>query len=226
MDDQTGLQLFDRALQLNAVNPMTARLDLAALRTTTQELPAVLADLVSCNRRPRDVVAGRGLAEQLRGMDQAEQRRLVFDTVIAQVALVLGYGSTDSVDTNRSFKDLGFDSLSAVEIRTRLSAVTGLKLSATLVFDYPTPTTLTEQLLAQLSESAPSDDSVLAEIAMLELMVRDWPDDRPRSGVADGLRRLLETFENRRDHVDDDPADDLSAASAEQLFDILDRARD
>ena len=88
---------------------------------------------------------------------------VVLEAVTTQVAVVLGHASAAAIDAAQSFKDLGFDSLSAVEIRNRLTTTTGIKLPATLAFDYPTPTALAEHLLAQLTTHTTSDDLALAE---------------------------------------------------------------
>ncbi|MEU5540522.1 SDR family NAD(P)-dependent oxidoreductase, partial [Streptomyces sp. NPDC020362] len=94
--------------------------------------------------------AGTALEQRLAGLSRAEQNRTLVGLVQTQAAAVLDYPSPDAVEANRAFSDLGFDSLTAVELRNRLSTATGLQLPATLLFDAPTPTAAAEFLLSQL----------------------------------------------------------------------------
>ncbi|HWN35115.1 MAG TPA: SDR family NAD(P)-dependent oxidoreductase, partial [Pseudonocardia sp.] len=119
------------------------------------DLPQVRAALSDPDPGGAAEGAATALGQRLRGLDRAEQDRILTDLVRAEAALVLGHPTADAVEAGRAFKDVGFDSLTAVELRNRLTAATDLKLPATLVFDYPTPAALAEHLRAGLVGERP-----------------------------------------------------------------------
>ncbi|WP_421106312.1 type I polyketide synthase [Streptomyces sp. NEAU-S77] len=146
-----GLALLDAALATGEATPAPMRVDAVALRAQAAAgtLAPVLRGLVRVPvRRAVDTAAGgaAGLAERLAGLSAAEQDRALLDLVRTQVAAVLGYAGPQAVDEGRAFKDLGFDSLTAVELRNLLREATGLRLPPTLVFDYPTSAALVGHL--------------------------------------------------------------------------------
>ncbi|MFD6045923.1 KR domain-containing protein, partial [Streptomyces koyangensis] len=96
-------------------------------------------------------LAERGeYASLLAAMSVAERRRIVIELVRSHATAVLGHESTDEIDATRAFRDVGFDSLTAVELRNRLNTATGVRLPSTVVFDHPNPTALAEEVLSEL----------------------------------------------------------------------------
>ena len=169
---EAGLALLDAALA--ATGPvLAARWDLAAVRARAEtggEIPAVLRGLV---RAPRPAPAGgdaapagtgpaapaaSGFAARLAGLDRAAAAAAVQDLVRQQVAVALGHSSMSAVDVDAPFNELGLDSLTGVELRNRLGAETGLRLSATLVFNQPTVAGLADYLLGELVPAAPAPE--------------------------------------------------------------------
>ncbi len=135
-----GLAQFDAAMSADRALLVPVRLDGVALRSQARagQLPALLRGLVRVPAR-RGSDGGGSLAERLVGVAEVQRDAVVLEVVRSAVAAVLGYDSQQSFETGRAFKELGFDSLTAVELRNRLNASTGLRLPSTLVFDYPTP---------------------------------------------------------------------------------------
>ncbi|MEU9118122.1 SDR family NAD(P)-dependent oxidoreductase, partial [Streptomyces sp. NPDC048483] len=156
LSSQRGLELFDAALVADSAVVVPVSLDLAVIRAgaASAGVPPLLRDLV---RVPTRRAAGARavevseFADRLSRLAGPEQLPDVLETVRRHVAQVLGHAAGSDVDPARPFKDLGFDSLTAVELRNRLNAATGLRLPATLVFDYPTPTSLAEFVLSEVT---------------------------------------------------------------------------
>ncbi|GAA2977154.1 hypothetical protein GCM10020227_52370 [Streptomyces flavovirens] len=143
-----GTALFDRALRTGRPAVAPVRLDLSALRAQGGELAPVLRTLAGRPVR-REAAAegiGAGFAERVAALGEAERAEALLHTVRSHVAAVLGHAGPDTVETDRAFKDLGFDSLAAIELRNSLSAETGQRLPATLVFDHPSPEALATHL--------------------------------------------------------------------------------
>ncbi|KAB1139947.1 SDR family NAD(P)-dependent oxidoreductase, partial [Streptomyces luteolifulvus] len=154
---EQGPRLLDLALALPHPAMVVTPLDIAAMRERPAQVPPLLASLV---RRPVRRVANNSertagdLAQRLAGADEREQLALVLEVVLAGTAAVLGHGDPSSLDTALPFNQLGFDSLTSVELRNRLTAELELRLPATLVFDHPTPRALAEFLRTALVTGA------------------------------------------------------------------------
>ncbi|UUY52494.1 SDR family NAD(P)-dependent oxidoreductase (plasmid) [Streptomyces yangpuensis] len=175
-----GLDLFDQALAAGDPLRLLVKLDLAALRAqaVNGQVPGILRELVRVPVRKAALggaTAGTALADQLARLPETDRDTLLLDLVRGHVADVLGHDSPDAVQPDRAFKELGFDSLTAVELRNRLAAGTGLKLPATLVFDYPTTrdaaralkeTALGADAAAPATPVATSTDEPIALVAM------------------------------------------------------------
>ena len=139
------------------------------------------------------------------------------------MAAVLGYSSPALIAADREFHDLGFDSLTAIELRNQLAAVTGLRLSATLAFDYPTPAILAEHVRREIMRDGVSVSTrALEEIGKLEKMIQGVsPDDGAHADLTLRVRALLAALEGGRDTANRD--EDLQAATAENIFALLDQ---
>ncbi|WAC89320.1 type I polyketide synthase [Mycobacterium sp. Aquia_213] len=165
------------------------------------------------------------LAGQLRALAPEDQRRQLVELVCAHAATVLGHSNSRDIDVERAFSDIGFESLTGVELRNRLKAATGLALSRTLIFDFPTPSALAEQLRHQLlhDDREDSDDEktwqALKKIPLRELR---------RTGLLDKLLLLAGESEIRRSEpeVDDDVIDSLSPDALIAMALESDRADD
>ncbi|MGV9641061.1 type I polyketide synthase [Streptomyces sp. NPDC003514] len=153
LDVDEGLAAFDTALVTDRPTLVPVKVDVAALRSRSGELPALVRDLVPVARRRAAAGAADAgdLARRLAGLSDSEQEQELTQMVRAHAAAVLGHDSAQAVDPERDFLELGFDSLAAVELRNRLTAATGLQLSPMAVFDNKNPTALARHLRADLS---------------------------------------------------------------------------
>jgi polyketide synthase 12 len=167
---EEGLSLFDAAHGADHALSVAMRLDTTTIRAQarTGVLPGLLRGLV---RVPvRRVVDGGSLARRLAGVPETEREGMVLEIVRGEVAIVLGHSSPNAIDPERAFKDLGFDSLAAVELRNRLNTLTGLRLPATLAFDHPNTTALTHHLLNQTTGTRGDSNVESGEIEIRETL--------------------------------------------------------
>jgi acyl carrier protein len=198
------------------------KLDLAALRTAANVAPPLRS---FAPKRRQQKTAVIPVAQQLAGRSEEEQRTLLLDLVRSSVATVLAHGTPESIAADQQFKQLGFDSLTAVELRNRLNAATGLRLPATLTFDYPTPKALVAFLLSELvgSQDKQRLRTVVDTIAKLESALEELGPDAD-TDVAGSLQRLLTKWRDKTAAPAPvaEEKDDLDEITADDLFDLLD----
>ncbi len=199
---EDALSLFDQALTVDEPFLVPARIDRGALRVKSAAgtLPPMFNDLIAgpARRQVGDSLAAAhsrsALAQRLSGLPIDEQHGLLLELVRSHMATVLGLPSPQSIAPDLAFSDHGFDSLTAVELRNRLKAATGLTLSPTLIFDYPNPSAIAEHFRTQLvgeEEQAPATTPVDEE---LQRVVASIPVKRLRqAGVLDMLLNLAST---------------------------------
>ncbi|MCV7340349.1 type I polyketide synthase [Mycobacterium haemophilum] len=157
LSTEEALELFDTAIIVDKPFVAPVRIDLTALRAHADAVPPIFSDLlnVPTRRQVDDSLAAAksksALAHRLHGLPEAEQHAVLVDLVRSHIATVLGNTTPEAIDPDKAFQELGFDSLTAVEMRNRLKAATGLSLSPTLIFDYPTPSGLAKYMRAELA---------------------------------------------------------------------------
>ncbi|MET8689246.1 SDR family NAD(P)-dependent oxidoreductase [Streptomyces sp. NPDC004732] len=233
-----ALRLFDAALRAEAPYAFAADVDTAALRAAAASgtpVPALLSTLVRAPRRrtPTAAPTGPSLADRLSGLPPAEAHRVLVDLVRGHAAAVLGHTSAELISPVRPFKELGFDSLTGVELRNRLMAATGQRLPAALVFDHPTSEALARHLAATvLPGDATGVPAALAELDRLDALVTE----AARGGAAGGeirselarrlrgaLDRLAAGEGGDGQEGGADSPDAIESATNEEIFDLIDK---
>ncbi|HZX37758.1 MAG TPA: type I polyketide synthase, partial [Streptomyces sp.] len=230
-----AMELFDTATAGTEPVLAVSRLGLGALREAGDALPPLLRGLAPAVRRRTAAAAGAAggqdsgpsLAQRLGALSEEEREQALIDLVRAQVAAVLGHADADAIEAGRAFQELGFDSLTAVELRNQLNNATGLRLPSTLVFDYPSPAALAAYLRQQIKvEKASAADSVVDELNRLKAAIRTAAANSTLyERVAEQLRELLGLADEAggKGTVGEASADsDLDGASDEELFALFD----
>ncbi|WP_420809056.1 SDR family NAD(P)-dependent oxidoreductase [Amycolatopsis suaedae] len=217
---EQGLRLFDAAI--GTAHGLVVPLAGTPLPAGA-EVPPILRGLAGNGRRvAADPAAARaGIAGRLAGLRGDEQRRLLVDLVCESAAAVLAHDA-GAIRPDLEFQALGFTSLTAVELRNRIGAATGLRMPSTMVFDYPTPAALAEHLFTELAGDTAADEgtAVLAELDRLEAaMAASDPDDVTRTGVASRLRQLLKRWDAP---AGTGVAERFEQASTDEILDFID----
>ncbi|MBW0017712.1 MAG: SDR family NAD(P)-dependent oxidoreductase, partial [Mycobacterium sp.] len=225
LSTEQALDSIDAALLVERPVVVATRLDSAALDRHRAALPPILSGLASrAVRRVVDRAAATvstvGLAARLHGLSAEQRQRALVDLVCSNAATVLGRSSIADVNAGRAFQELGFDSLTAVELRNRLKTATGLSLSPTLIFDYPTPAVLAGHLGAQLSDDVDQGslitrfNDLTSELQAL-LSQGAWSPDQ-KAQFTTRIHRLLTGLDTYLDP-------DIDNASDSELFAMLDQ---
>ncbi len=185
LDPDTALTALRHAIDRDDAAPIVADVDWDVFGPAfTANRPSAL---ISGLFTPAVRDEGPGLADRLAPLPAADRERAVLDLVRAQAAGVLGHAGASAIGPNRAFKELGFSSLSAVDLCNRLRRATGRTLPKTLVFDYPTPAVLAAYILGLLFETEDPED------ARLRAALGNLPLARLReAGLAETLLRLAE----------------------------------
>ncbi|MFI0483481.1 SDR family NAD(P)-dependent oxidoreductase [Actinomadura sp. 9N215] len=235
LDAELGLALFDAALETGRPLVVPIALDLPALRAHAEkaEPPAILRQLVRKARPQAAAAAAPSSAPggRFAAMPPEEREAALLDLVRTHAAAVLGHGSDEALHPEQNFRDLGFDSLTAVELRNLLGAATGLRLPATLAFDHPTPAAVARLLAEAVAPSArtaapaPDGRSLLTDLDRIAAAVSALDTEAGGEERAEVAERLADILRDLRRGPDDAAADDadLESATDDELFQVLDQ---
>ncbi|MEU6996360.1 SDR family NAD(P)-dependent oxidoreductase [Streptomyces sp. NPDC046465] len=244
MTNEHGLALLDTARHHGRAHLVAADLDTRILAgRPASSLPALLRAFAGsrASARPTASTVRQDIdwAGKLSALTVDEQHRTLLELVRTHAAAVLGHTGTDAVRADAPFQDLGFDSLTAVELRNRLSAATGLRLPATFIFRHPTPSAIAAELRTQLCPAGADPAAPLfGELDKLETAITGHAhDENTRGRLAARLQNLLWRLDDAAtgargagaaDGNGDGDGDagengDLESASDDELFELIDR---
>ncbi|CAM5726172.1 Narbonolide/10-deoxymethynolide synthase PikA2, modules 3 and 4 [Streptomyces glaucescens] len=250
LDSDRALALFDAAGRTDDAVLLPMRLDQAALRARAADGPdgdgvaTLLRGLVRVPVARRSAASDTGTAaapggagaegtgpalrKRLAGLTEDERHRALLDLVRSHAATALGHATPAGVEAARPFKDVGFDSLTAIELRNLLGRETGLRLPATLIFDHPTPGALAAHLAAELAPAGAAsavEDGLRGLDALESALTGLAQDDPERALIQTRLRKLLAQCEGDGTGSADaglTVADKLGQASDDDLFQFID----
>ncbi|TLW91454.1 hypothetical protein FFT09_19290 [Saccharomonospora piscinae] len=159
---------------------------IARSRPLMSDIPEAAAAIAATDPGAAEPGGARDLREELAAADENERNRVLLDAVRTEAAVVLGHRDAAAVEPARAFRELGFDSVMAVEFRDRLTAATGVRLEATVIFDEPSPTELVDRLRHELFGTDESDGT----------------DDSGGHGADDGGEQPQQARDGDENHVD------------------------
>ncbi|GAB0102589.1 type I polyketide synthase [Nocardia sp. JMUB6875] len=239
LDSREGMDLFDAATATGRPTSVAVRIDRDALgdpagvRPIMRALsrPAVRRGPVTDPATP-DLAADSGaLVTRLLGRSPEEQKRVLLGVIGVHAAAVLGLTDSETLEPDKPFSAIGFDSLGVMEFRNRLKTAAGVQLSATAMFDHPTPAALAEFLRREL---VPADAAARALTAEVDSLTRSFAaaelTSSERSALAEKVSALLRKLEDAADRTERGPlsppgvdaAGDLESADDDELFEFID----
>ncbi|MFJ4659049.1 beta-ketoacyl reductase, partial [Nocardia sp. NPDC088792] len=214
MRPELGVMALQRALEQYEISMTVADVDWSRLVPAfTVVRPSKLFDLIPEAATPVNE-QDTGAAEELSALSAEQRRDRLTELVCDHAAAVLGHGSSRDIVSERSFRDAGFDSLTAVEFRNQVQAVTGLSLPATLVFDYPTPARLIDHLDISLSTGSNAAEDFVRLRNRLRALATDPAARSDVELMVQELRELLSAGVSAADS-------DLDGATDDQLFSMV-----
>ncbi|GAA0223784.1 type I polyketide synthase [Cryptosporangium japonicum] len=231
LSSQDAVDLLDRAVADGAAVTVPVRFDELTLRTRASagDLTPLLRGLVPTATETVPAPAEPALRERLSALPGDRRIPLVEELLIDLLRAVLG--GTGTIPSGRAFRELGLDSLTALELRNRLGRVTGLRLPITVAFDHPTPAALARYVVDELLGDGDGGDGENAAAEAPDDEVRRAltgipVDELRRAGLLDPLLRLAGRPAGGTDGRDDHPTAsehlraDLDAMDLDQLIEV------
>ena len=212
LSPERGLALFDAALARPEELLVPVDLDFALLRgrARADSLPALYKGLV---RAPvKTSGEGGSLARRFAAATEAKREELVLEIVRGHVAAVLGHESAAQVAPDKAFKELGFDSLAAVELRNRLELDSELSFASSLAFDYPTPAAVAEYLVGELGSGPAGAAAGSSEEREIRDALAQIPLERLRgAGLLGALLELVGADEGPEGEAPEQPIEQIDS---------------
>jgi acyl carrier protein len=211
LSSELGAALFDRATRTGAALLAPVRLNPGVVKAE-----GLLRGLATASAHRSEPTGDLG--RRVAAASPAEREQLVLQVVQAEVAAVLGGTHAGPIDPARAFKDLGFDSLGAIELRNRLTRATGIRMPSTLVFDHPTLAAVAELLLTELGVPAATGPSLDDDVKRLETRITG-ADAGERQRAAGLLRTLLAAITADEERTSERIA---AATTVDEVLDLID----
>ncbi|QDY81402.1 hypothetical protein FQU76_30145 [Streptomyces qinzhouensis] len=230
LDPDIAISAMEEAIRNDETTVTVADIDwakfypafaLARPRPLLHEIPEVAALLAENEADLPEKGTVSALAERLDGLTDGEQRQAVLDMIRTEVAAVLNHANAENIVETRSFRELGFDSLTAVELRNRLNSATGLRLPATLIFDYPTCAAISDHLCKELLGSFPG--AMTSSAALNEFWAALQQVDYQKlqdAGVVATVMGLLEGEPAKETKEEPEPRPEIDEMDAVELLNL------